>query len=696
MKLIVNNNVFANSMRHHYQQDGVARGKLPQNSSALSFGAKIPSKFNLSKLFASHSIELTDKQITAINDAIGGNYFIDKLKSLGLDTDTSSIKLKETGLAFDLAKTIEYPLHDMWLDIASAIGKKTNSIKPNGILANYMEKTENEKNLRTVLDIVSQYNKDESAFGENLAGNITKSSKNYRSRDERTLNRMLTSTVSALYSANDFYNISILQQDDKDKASKAHKSRLKQEMSRMALSAGLTFVTMGALDKHIKNNILLSAASIAISALISEVGSRLINKIPLLPLTPEQAKKYAQEKNINNEEQTQQQNPYKHLYTHFTADNSGNIFKDFAQNDGTFTSLKILKTRGITDSSAAKNENSEQKKKIGMGGVALIAIIACSLAKILSSKTKIGKNTSKLFKNMEDFITSKKETVTGKELDAFKEKLEKLAAIDNASPVFKTYQTMLKDKNSIELKSDRFFISGLYNGVTKIFKTIYTILSLPGIFVSKAMSSPKTKADISKSDNKALAKLYSIFKKNNNDDTKIIEEVEKLTRNFEPSIETGDLANISRTLVTAISTYFFVNDYRNKVLIESNGEDTKGAGVETKQRLGHKLANFIINGTIMNVGNSVFKGPLNNSLLAAGLIAIGEETLNEALVRKSTCQPIGKMQSRQDIIDFEEKQLNKKGPMGAWSRLFRKITGKKTLCQKAGNSVKKTDEQKVK
>ena len=37
-----------------------------------------------------------------------------------------------------------------------------------------------------------------------------------------------------------------------------------------------------------------------------------------------------------------------------------------------------------------------------------------------------------------------------------------------------------------------------------------------------------------------------------------------------------------------------------------------------------------------------------------------------------------------EILDYEEKQLSKKGLMGKWSRFFRKITGKKTLTQKAG------------
>ena len=50
------------------------------------------------------------------------------------------------------------------------------------------------------------------------------------------------------------------------------------------------------------------------------------------------------------------------------------------------------------------------------------------------------------------------------------------------------------------------------------------------------------------------------------------------------------------------------------------------------------------------------------------------------------------MKSRQDIIEYENEQMNKKGFMGWWSRTFKKLTGKKSLTQKVGvssNDVKK-------
>ena len=127
------------------------------------------------------------------------------------------------------------------------------------------------------------------------------------------------------------------------------------------------------------------------------------------------------------------------------------------------------------------------------------------------------------------------------------------------------------------------------------------------------------------------------------------------------------------------------------MLLESAGKDEEGAKEEIKERLLHKLSNFIINGTLMNTFNTIFKVPLNNSLLNAAAVAAATETTNEFLVRKSICQPIGKKKTRQEIIDYEEAQLNKKGFMGWWARTFKKLTGKKTLTQKAGIKPKKLE-----
>ena len=684
---------------HRKKIDGVSGVSVPKKSE-LAFTSGIDAAKIVQK--ASSTVQtLTKDQCDVIDKVIGGGFFTKTLQECGFDINDKLLTFRQPNLIVDLFNTLKYPFTDMWLDIAAFINKNP---KPDGIIAKHIAKTNLQKNQEMLFDIASQFNANpDEKFATSVANNITQAVKNYRNRDERTLNRMLTASVSALYEANDFYNISMLQKDNKTEAKKAQKSRLKQQLFRMGLSAGLTFVSLGALDKHIKNNMLLSAFTIAGSALISEIVSRLLSKTPLAPLSPEKAKEIAENKNEkdqkadnNNKEVNQSQknenNAQNKANVSFKAGAEKNIFKDFTKEDGTFAPVNIIKNAEDKQNLKTEEPKENKKGKFGILKILFAALAAVSLIEVLS-KTSGGKVLSAKLKAIEDFIETKTVVLSGEELQKFKKQVEELTSDKTIPDIIKEYSDALQPKKELKIESDRFIISGFYGGVTKIFKTIYTILSEPARRIMQLIN-PKAEEEVCEVTDKSLAALYTIINENKGDKAKIIEEIKKRTRNFGLCIETGELANFSRTLVTLLGSYFFVNDYRNKVLIESAGKDVEGANAEAKQRVGHKLANFVINGTIMNLGNSLFKGPLNSSLVAAALIAIGEETTNEALVRKSTCQPILRKKSRQDIIDFEQKQLSKKGFMGAWTRLFMKLTGKKTLTQKAGID-KKPEEKKV-
>ena len=132
-----------------------------------------------------------------------------------------------------------------------------------------------------------------SKFKNIITGNGVKIKKGYETRDERTLNRIVTSLVSAAFSTSDHYNLSMYQKDNKDEAKQAGKRRFKQERSRLILNAAFTFVGLGMLDRYTKKSIVLNSVVIAGSALAAEIFSRLISGTPLKSLTPEEAAKIA-------------------------------------------------------------------------------------------------------------------------------------------------------------------------------------------------------------------------------------------------------------------------------------------------------------------------------------------------------------------------------------------------------------------
>lgn len=143
------------------------------------------------------------------------------------------------------------------------------------------------------------------------------------------------------------------------------------------------------------------------------------------------------------------------------------------------------------------------------------------------------------------------------------------------------------------------------------------------------------------------------------------------------------LANVSRTIVTLITSYFFVNDFRNEVLIQSNGENTQKAAEVTKERIAHKVSNFFLNKFYMNLFNNTFEKQFLGSLLGATSVAAATELTNETSVRLSIGVPVTRKKSKEDIEEFEKNHIEKEGALGAYYKLMARITGKKMLSEKA-------------
>lgn len=746
----------------------------------------------------------SDKLINAMQEALGDSKASELLCKAGIDDIMKDGKIAFYGDDFSryVSKLLTNTLNDI-VDIpvrfVNAIAKPFNKNQDlGGIIGKRLQQAKNREAFEAIEEIVRQYQKNgingiEGGFDYEKAGDLFKNEltskiikidKNYKSRDERPLNRLVTSTVSALYSANDFYNLSMLQKDDKDEAKKAHDARFAQEAKRMVLSAGMTYLSLS-LFKGLTKNIVGNAAIIAGSTLISEVISRISSKTPLKPLTAKEAEKIAKRNKAPQEVKTDDTHENKNVSFKANLKDEKEIFGHFIDNNpyasqnvhptqnaqsaqkkksnalkiflGIFAALNVLylgkrwyknefkQTKKISEFISnnfenIKNNNIDTGMKNCLDNVKKDTTKLDDLIENLQTKHGMnGKNRKLIFlkklKSAEEDVMSGdlKKKIFKKEaeldLDKLEARITKLKDKVSQMPdgeekelldkVLKSYKLHIDatspkhvggTDNKITIKENKAILPDIYNGVTKAFRTVYDILTIPAFAITNTIK----KNILSKSGADRPMELFELVKKqakpdyseelaklakivglegdiSDADAQKCLHEIYRSISNFEGGAETGDLANLSRTMVTAISTYFFVNDYRNKVLIESEGKDVDGAKEETKERLMHKVSNFIINGTLMNTFNSVFRKQLNNSLLGAAVVAAATETTNEFLVRKSICQPVKKKNSKQEIIDFEEKQLSKKGFMGWWARTFKKLTGKKTLTQKAGiNKTSKT------
>lgn len=771
-------------------------------TSAPNFTGSAANTFQ--KIITNDSVKYTNanKIVSTIDDIMGGDKMLrQNLNGANIKIYQNTIELEKTPWYIDVYKTMTYPFKDMWLDMATALFKtmrKSNffdsfaqKMLNTTVLSEHAKKVNTERSLETVTALLDQFSKSakaididisdktsttitqalkscEDGFKDSRCAKITKIAKNYKSRDERTLNRIATATVSALLSGIDFYNLSMLQKDDAQDAVKARNGRIKQETTRMAMSAGMTFVTLGALEKYIKGSVTKYAAVIAGSALVTEVLSRWIHGTPLKPLTPDKAAEIAKNKKRTN-------NPTQYNIENLTEQNTSTVntgkkdlYSQFNQKNS-FTSLD--KTQKEEQKEAPKTDKKDKKSGIRKGlltatTIASIIYVASGILKgkyssMQYKKEILEKNRAEIeafikgepvkqlqqleaaitecfryekesaknfakfnfFKNTEKRLMQKSYEV---DLGQLESNIKKLRNSDETYNVSKLLNNYIKHINYLKeqdgnilrttVETDRLvpkFLACVMRGFGKLFDNVYSILSLPAKAVEVAVIENKYKTsnaimgeamDLLNKKNGTvkgveaeiaeLSRLFDKYKNNAKEldaDRKIAQIIEKRTRNLEEGAETGDIAALSRTLVTIISSYFFVNDYRNKVLIESEGKDTIRASEVTKERIGHKLSNFVINGTLMNVANTLFIRPLNSSLLAATVIAAGTEICNELGIRKVICQPAKEMESRDEIIKYEQEQLNKGGILGAWARTFKKLTGKKSLTEQAGIS---TQEQK--
>ncbi len=702
-----------------------------------------------------------DKIIESVDDILGKDKYFQKLLSDSGYLAGSRINLPNNGVVNKLFEALKYPFTKMPSDIFDSTCVFLNKTPLKNKVKNILESEQygqrlnvrnKEKSKRLARDILEEYfppgadvESSLRRFKQDATTGITKVVKNYESRFERPLNRVGTATVSAIYSAFDFYNISMLQKDDKEEAKKAQKSRFKQEMTRMAMSATLTYLTMSALGKYTKKSVVADALVIALSALISEIGSRLLSKTPLHPLTPQEASKLAYKKKGSVLElYLKDNNPLGDIITKDTKsakkEKEQKLYSQFTNNENNIQQQK----------NKDKNKKFIKKAALVFGATSLIALISKGLKgefreklakrelfkinkeailKYLNGTGELGENivneiekinkkksdTSakfNIFDKLKEKLTTKEETLYPQNIQQKLKILKENPKASDISQILDDYinhadKLLSNGAGELAYRANLPLIPSVYEGITKLTKTLYRILSMPATAITSLVDSilfrdsekafrevakkiepnEKQLQKIYKEEIIALNKLFDKYKNSNNSDEKILEQIKKRTRAFELGSETGDLANLSRTMVTAISTYFFVNDYTNKVLIESGGKDVDKARIERNGRIAHKLSNFVINGTLMNLFNSIFKTPLNNSLVEATAVAVATEATNEFLVRKSICQPIGRMNSRDEILDYEEKQINRKGLLGAWSRFFMKITGKKTLTGKDGKEL---------
>ncbi len=666
----------------------------------------------------------------------------------------------EDGILPKFLKSAAYPFKDLWLDVTSWALRGVSRLEKVPVLSdgaksllnsNVLQKRANAKNAEEIFCIMqgafSDIASNEKAFNkltnsamqhirpraaQALAGDFSDTPEtvlhnmlhaassvkgNYKTADERTINRICTGLVSATMAGIDFYNISRMQNDDDALAKKSQKKRFKQESSRILMSAGMTFLTLGALSKYANSNKYVALFTIAGTTLISEILSRIMSGMPLRPLKPEEAKDYSyhkhDKKNKSNEKKIQDNTSNKNNKVLLNKSDS-NVFGQFVAND---KNNKTVQTKFTGSNIEKKKDNNatplNAQNLLKAFGVLLVAGLGVCFARSRNEKfNSLLKNIRAGMDDAVDLLTKKDYLVP---LDNARGMLDKISNDFGLTDFSRKLSTALEsdkytkiikqvDGKNVEYvklgRVDKKFVAPFIKAVTYPFGFVWGVIRFP-TKIMRGLFEKEASKDLSKINSEDLMSLYKIYDKAKNklDAGKITpDEFSKLikrktiiaaeNKTGKSTYKNSSLAAISRPLVTLIASYFFVNDYRNEVLITSHGEDVEGANAVAKERVMHKVSNFFFNSLLMNLFNSVFESAYHGSLIGAGAVAAATEFTNENLIRKSIGVPTKKM-SRAEIQEHDRQNLERNDFWGKYFRFMSKLTGKKTISQKVEDQEKK-------
>ncbi|MDD3437184.1 MAG: hypothetical protein PHC64_08550 [Candidatus Gastranaerophilales bacterium] len=547
---------------------------------------------------------------------------------------------------------------------------------------------------------------------------------NYSTEAERSLTRLVTGITSAFFLANDAYNLSRVVNDDPDMAKKDKKKRFNQELGRVGLTAYLTLFTLGSLSKIINKNPWAATASVVGSVAIAELVGRLIVGTPILPVSPEKAKKIAAKR-------------------HPKTEGSGNI-KVKVEDKTPSANVVQLKTPLPKSFSAFRENpsdnqpqnNNTQSKHNGLkdltwkDGLKLFVGLAAT-----GLLMKYSKNIKAL--TQEELMYSKSDI--DRILDKLRDNGFKELA-DNYDALIKKEFKLKKGKYDLGIV-DRKFWGSLYNLLSFPFNYIReslllgsaNIIDAPFVIINKLIHRKMVefiKTEINTLDFKdnilthteeIIEKVKEKFPKKINK-KKLDEFIENIVQDEmknRDKKQSGALKNALKFLQEAkgaddiknviankifyamndgaksgysnadlginckvwsslITSLFLIADHYNLVMINSEGQDKEKAAEKAKERAIQRIVSILYQRLVMQISNSFLKPIYDASLLGSQIINTSTQTAMEVLTRKSIGMPVGES-TKTEIQKTEQENNQAKGLKGKYFRAMAYVTGKKKL-----------------
>lgn len=551
---------------------------------------------------------------------------------------------------------------------------------------------------------------------------------NYNTVHERALNRIVSGTIPAFYLANDAYNLSRYCDDNKDLADKEKKTRFNQELTRVGLTAYLQLVTLGGFTKLV-NNTPWGAPLIATgTVLLSETSSRLGNGKPVGFISSEQAKKHNKKsgKNKTSTDENSTDKNFKYLGVTFKSASPNKVF-------ASFSGLSVdVKNTSKSDNNKKEGYENKSKKKDGdifnfntlkkyvalsiAGGLALMSVKKISSISRIARKNAgkssqyadiIEETSSKISKKYKNFF--QKDYLIKK--DKFNSLMQKLKD-GGAEKIAVGYEELAKGHTGEVMNL------GKVNKASKSFADIFVNV---GKFVWSAAALPfnmarnvagfvtsgkkvsqnkfvksfrnflniKQKPETVLKDTDILRRaVIKLSKESKKLDSKgLAESAKKFYRaSFNNQTKSSgsnvDLAKATKLVSSAATSAFLVTDNYNMVMLKSDGEDKKGANLKAKERVVQRISSLFYQMLFIDLFNTRFASTYHSSLMGMSAVTAVTTMCTENVSRASIGCPLGE-KSREQIVELEKKNAERKGFAGKYFKFMTKLTGKKTIAASA-------------
>ena len=156
-----------------------------------------------------------------------------------------------------------------------------------------------------------------------------------------------------------------------------------------------------------------------------------------------------------------------------------------------------------------------------------------------------------------------------------------------------------------------------------------------------------------------------------------------------------NLAMMTKMASSTVTSAFLIADNYNMVMLKSNGEDKEKANQKAKERLVQRISGLFYQTLFMKFFNSTFQTTYHKSLLGMSTVAGANTLATEFFTRKSIGMPITR-KTKEQLVEIDEKNLNRKGFLGKYFRFMSQLTGKKSLGERVAADSRTQNAQKTK